>query len=154
MQADAIKIDLPSEAHTKALAETFADCLQKGSTVLLSGNLGAGKSYFARSFIRHRLGQNTDVPSPTFTLVQVYDDGPVEIWHCDLYRLTSVDELIELGLDDAFEEAICLIEWPERLGDLAPETSIHVELLPSPFGRTAIIRNATADLSRALVKHV
>ncbi len=64
------------------------------------------------------------MPSPTFTLVQTYDTGAVEIWHADLYRLTHPDEVEELGLMQAFDEAICLVEWPDRLGDLAPANAL------------------------------
>ncbi len=94
--------------------------------MLLEGPIGAGKTHFARSLIQALLPVLEDVPSPTFTLVQVYD-GPVsEIWHADLYRLTSPEEVVELGLTDAFEEAICLVEWPDRLAELAPENALKI----------------------------
>lgn len=70
------------------------------------------------------------MPSPTFTLVQVYDAGPLEIWHADLYRLGHVDEVVELGLDAAFATALCLVEWPDRLGPLAPEGALWFRLAP------------------------
>ncbi|SEP61392.1 tRNA threonylcarbamoyladenosine biosynthesis protein TsaE [Loktanella sp. DSM 29012] len=114
------QITLPDLAKTEALAAQFAAALDRGDTLLLSGDIGAGKTTFARAFIRNRLRRMEDVPSPTFTLVQTYDDGETEIWHCDLYRLTSADEVLELGLEDAFEDAICLIEWPDRLGQETP----------------------------------
>jgi len=84
---------------------------------------------FARGFIRAKLGRSEDVPSPTFTLVQTYQTPQEEIWHCDLYRLTHPDEALELGLDDAFETAICLIEWPDRLGDTAPGDALHLSFV-------------------------
>jgi tRNA threonylcarbamoyladenosine biosynthesis protein TsaE len=94
---------------------------------LLEGDIGAGKTFFARSVIQYLLGRAEDVPSPTFTIVQNYSTKVGEIWHCDLYRLTSPDEAIELGLDEAFEKAICLIEWPDRLGDLTPKAALQLK---------------------------
>ena len=116
--------NLPSEDDTAALAGRFAAILKPGDTLLLEGPVGAGKSAFARALIRAQLGRFEDVPSPTFTLVQTYEADNCEIWHCDLYRLTDPDEALELGLDEAFETAICLIEWPDRLGDAAPEGAL------------------------------
>jgi tRNA threonylcarbamoyladenosine biosynthesis protein TsaE len=72
------------------------------------------------------------VPSPTFTLVQTYDYDDLEIWHADLYRLGDAQEAVELGLTDAFNDHICLIEWPELLGDLKPNTALDIELSVAP----------------------
>ena len=126
MTASVQSLLLKTEAETAALATRFAARAQRGDCFLLSGEIGAGKSAFARAFIRARLRRQEDVPSPTFTIVQTYDDTDGDIWHCDLYRLTDVDEVIELGLDDAFETAICLIEWPDRLADMAPPDAISM----------------------------
>ena len=115
---------LRDEAATARLAHQISERARPGDTLLLAGEIGAGKSAFARAFIRHRLGPQEDVPSPTFTLVQTYTDGDTEIWHCDLYRLTDPQEVLELGLDEAFSAAICLIEWPDRLGDLTPVNAL------------------------------
>lgn len=112
---------------TAALARRLAPHLGRGDTILLQGPVGAGKSHFARALIQTLQaahGPVEEVPSPSFTLVQTYAAGPLEIWHCDLYRLASADELIELGLDEAFGTALCLIEWPERLGVLAPPDAL------------------------------
>lgn len=117
-------IPLPLETDTERFAARIADILRPGDTLLLSGEIGAGKSAFSRAVIRHRAGAEIEVPSPTFTLVQTYDVAGGEIWHCDLYRLTHPDEALELGLDEAFETAICLIEWPDRLGQDAPENAL------------------------------
>ena len=120
-------IDLASPAKTEALARKIAPCLRSGDTLLLEGPIGAGKTHFARALIKARLaaeGKDEDVPSPTFTLVQSYEAGGVEIWHADLYRLSDPAEVAELGLDDAFERAICLVEWPDRLGGAAPAGAI------------------------------
>ena len=102
--------DLPDPEATEALGRKLAALARPGDVVLLEGPIGAGKSCLARAFIRARLGDQEEVPSPTFTLVQVYDDRGTEIWHADLYRLTHPDEVWELGLDQAFETSICLVE--------------------------------------------
>lgn len=120
---------LPDEATTAALAGQIAPRLKQGDTLLLEGEIGAGKSAFARALIRARLNRMEDVPSPTFTIVQTYEDEAGDIWHCDLYRLTHPDEALELGLEEAFETAICLIEWPDRLGDEAPRSALTLSFV-------------------------
>jgi tRNA threonylcarbamoyladenosine biosynthesis protein TsaE len=105
---------------TEDLARTIAPRLRPGDTLLLAGPIGAGKTHFARALIRARTGHAEEVPSPTYTLVQTYDDGEAEIWHADLYRLSDPGEVTELGLDEAFEDAICLVEWPDRLAAPPP----------------------------------
>jgi tRNA threonylcarbamoyladenosine biosynthesis protein TsaE len=122
-------LPLPSEAETARLAARLAGRLAPGDTVLLSGPVGAGKSAFARALIRARLDDpRVEVPSPTFTLVQTYGEGEDTIWHADLYRLSHPDEVAELGLLAAMEEAICVVEWPDRLGPLAPPSSLRLDL--------------------------
>lgn len=104
-------------------AALFSTYLESGDCILLSGPVGAGKTHFARSVIQAMMardGEIEDVPSPTFTLVQVYETSVGEVWHTDLYRLSHVDELTELGLEDAFETGITLVEWPDRLGVTRP----------------------------------
>lgn len=117
-------ITLTSPRQTSALATAVAARLAPGDTLLLNGPIGAGKTHFARALIQSLLLSPEDVPSPTFTLVQTYEGRTGEIWHCDLYRITHPDEVIELGLTEAFETAICLVEWPDRLGDLAPDDAL------------------------------
>ena len=129
---------LADEGETDRLAACFAPHLRAGDTILLTGSIGAGKTAFCRALIRHRLGREEDVPSPTFTLVQTYG-ADVEIWHADLYRLTHPDEARELGLEEAFDQAICLVEWPDRLGTDAPPDAITLTLTPSGDGRRAEI---------------
>ena len=116
---------------TAALARMLAATARPGLTILLDGPVGAGKSHFARAFIRARQGdQAEDVPSPTYTLVQTYDDpSGTEIWHADLYRLTDPAELDELGLDDAADTAIRLIEWHDRMEAL-PNGAVTIALTP------------------------
>ena len=126
---------LPDESHSLALARALAPHLRAGDTLLLSGQIGAGKSFFARALIRARTGNpEEEVPSPTFTLVQSYDAPGAEIWHCDLYRLSDPFELVELGLEEAMGRAICLIEWPDRMGDMAPPEALSLAFEARPDG--------------------
>jgi tRNA threonylcarbamoyladenosine biosynthesis protein TsaE len=111
---------------TAELARQIGARLSAGDVLLLSGEIGAGKTHFARSLILSLLDAPEDVPSPTFTLVQTYQTQAGEIWHTDLYRLTDPDEAVELGLDEAFETAICLVEWPDRLDDLTPAKALSL----------------------------
>lgn len=108
------------------LVKPLAEALRQGDAVALWGDLGVGKTTFARVLIQALVGEEVDVPSPTFTLVQTYDSPHGEVWHCDLYRLKDPEEAFELGLEDAFHQAICLIEWPERLGSLLPHRRIDI----------------------------
>ncbi len=118
--------ELRSPEDTQAFAESLAPHLTAGDIILLEGPIGAGKTHFARSLIQSLLSEPEDIPSPTFTIVQVYDGPDCEIWHSDLYRLSHPDEAIELGLEEAFETAICLIEWPDRLGDMTPSSALKI----------------------------
>lgn len=122
---------LSSPEATSDFAAALAPMLIAGDVVTLSGPIGAGKTHLARALVQARLGALglfEDVPSPTFTLVQTYEAGPVEIWHADLYRLRTADEIAELGLDQAFDTSICLVEWPDRLGDAAPDEVLALDL--------------------------
>lgn len=105
--------------------------LRAGDTVLLHGPIGAGKTHFARALIQSCLAEPEDVPSPTFTLVQTYETPYVEIWHADLYRISDPDDVVELGLTDAFENQICLVEWPDRLGPLVPANALTIDIEPN-----------------------
>ncbi|WP_120499993.1 tRNA (adenosine(37)-N6)-threonylcarbamoyltransferase complex ATPase subunit type 1 TsaE [Roseovarius sp. EL26] len=117
-----------SPEETCKLAQQLAPCLDVGDVVLLSGGIGAGKTHFARCFIQALLDVPEDIPSPTFTLVQTYTAKGLEIWHTDLYRLSDVYEIEELGLTEAFETAICLVEWPDRLRNFAPKGALNITL--------------------------
>jgi tRNA threonylcarbamoyl adenosine modification protein YjeE len=126
---------LPSPEATEALAARLSALLRPGDTLLLQGQLGAGKSHLARAAIRALFGpggERAEVPSPSFTLVQVYDTTVGEVWHADLYRLTDSHEAEELGLDAAMEEAICLVEWPDRLAPDWPEAAVCLRLAADP----------------------
>jgi tRNA threonylcarbamoyladenosine biosynthesis protein TsaE len=122
---------LSDEDATRRLAAAIAAQTRAGDVIALSGRLGCGKTVFARAFVHARGLPAEDVPSPTFTLVQIYEPPPPmmdPIHHFDLYRLTSAEEAYELGIEDAFAEGIALIEWPERLGTLLPADRLDVEL--------------------------
>jgi tRNA threonylcarbamoyladenosine biosynthesis protein TsaE len=140
-----IVIELPDEAATAALAAGVAALARTGDVIALKGELGAGKTSFARAFIRARGGAE-DVPSPTFTLVQTYELGDATVWHFDCYRLRHPEEAWELAIEDAFNEGISLIEWPELLGPLVPARRLEITLCPgpTPAARRAII-DAGAD---------
>jgi tRNA threonylcarbamoyladenosine biosynthesis protein TsaE len=120
---------LQDERATQALAARLAAIARVPDVILLSGDLGAGKTAFARAFIRAwSADPDTEVPSPTFTLVQPYETARGSVWHFDLYRLGDPDELWELGIEQAFAEAICLIEWPDRLGSWVPANRLEIAL--------------------------
>lgn len=117
--------------HTAEIAQTLSETIRNGDVVLLRGDVGAGKTDLTRKIIQTKmqtLGQVEDVPSPTFTLVQTYDLDAVEYVHADLYRLSHPDEIFELGLDNAFETSACFIEWPDRLGSLAPKHALTIQI--------------------------
>lgn len=140
MSACDAPIHLADETATAALAARLAPILCAGDCLLLSGPIGAGKSAFARALIRARAGDPAlEVPSPTFTLVQTYVTDGTEIWHCDLYRLSHPDEAVELGLAAALDDAICLIEWPDRLGDMAPETALRLDFAAQRDGHRVTV---------------
>jgi len=120
-----IALDLPDEAATAELAGRIAAVAEPTDIIALKGELGTGKTTFARAFIRQH-GERDDIPSPTFTLVQTYDSGPTAIWHFDLYRLRTSEEAWELAIEDAFASGISLVEWPERLGSLLPERRLQI----------------------------
>ena len=118
-------LPLPTREATEALARRLAGAVRRGDVLLLEGPIGAGKTHFARALIgalRAAAGAPPeDVPSPSYTLVQQYTAGDLEIWHADLYRLGCASELGELGLEAAMGRALVMVEWPERLGPPPPQ---------------------------------
>lgn len=125
-------ITLSSPEQTANLATRISAAVSPGDCLLLEGPIGAGKTHFARHLIQSLLLLPEDVPSPTFTLVQTYDVPTGELWHADLYRLSSLDEIEELGLVDAFDSTVCLIEWPDRLAELTPSHALLLSLALDP----------------------
>lgn len=136
-----LEILLAGTAETRRLARDLAERARPGDIIGLAGPLGCGKTTFARAFIRALAGATTEVPSPTFTLLQVYAgrDGPIH--HFDLYRIESPEDAWELGIEEAFGDGIALIEWPERLGDLWPADAL-VLTFAQPPGSAADMRRA------------
>lgn len=136
---DTIEIILEDQAATEDLARAIARLVRPGDAVALNGDLGMGKSVFARAFVRALTGDaDEDVPSPTFTLVQTYEADEADVWHMDLYRLQDPEEALELGIEDAFHEAISIVEWPDRLGYYLPRHRLDVTIAAgeSPTART------------------
>ncbi|MCQ2353373.1 MAG: tRNA (adenosine(37)-N6)-threonylcarbamoyltransferase complex ATPase subunit type 1 TsaE [Victivallaceae bacterium] len=120
-----------SEAETEALGAEIAATLPRGSVVLLRGNLGAGKTVFARGFARG-LGIDEAVSSPTYTIVQEYElDGGGRLYHLDLYRISGVAAALDFGIDEFLGEkkSVSLIEWPERIESLLPDNAVTVEII-------------------------
>lgn len=142
-----------TETQSAALAARLAPCLAAGDWVSLSGPLGAGKTSFARALIRTLCGAGIAVASPTFTLVQTYETaGGVPLWHVDLYRLETPDEIEELGLEEALCDSILLVEWPDRAGHCLPLDRLEIALdyLPDdPDRRSVILTGHGAWAARA-----
>ena len=118
-----------SPAELEAFGARLAAVARVGDVIALSGDLGAGKTTLARGLLRG-LGHEGEAPSPTFTIVQTYEPPEMRlpVWHCDLYRLEDPEEAIELGLEEAFDTAVVLIEWPERLGRYLPADALRLRL--------------------------
>ncbi len=129
---------LPDEAATLALGAKLGRSLKTGDCVALRGDLGAGKTSLVRGLVQAQLGE-VDVPSPTYTLVQSYDLPTYELWHCDLYRLDRPEDAHELGLMDAMLDAVCILEWPDKLGDLLPDTVLDISIQFDGEGRIATL---------------
>lgn len=140
-----ISIPLPTAIRATEIATRVAGHLSAGDCLLLSGPVGAGKTHFARSIIQAMLGRLEDVPSPTFTLVQTYDTSSGEVWHADLYRLSHIDELAELGLEDAFDTTITLVEWPDRLGVFRPARCLELDFSISDLDTDLRILKVTVN---------
>lgn len=125
---ESLIVPLPDLAATEALATRLASISHAGDCILLDGPLGAGKTAFARAFLRSAAGDAAmEVPSPSFTLVQIYDTKIGPVFHYDLWRLDGSDALTELDWEDALD-AVVLVEWPDRLGSLRPEGALTITL--------------------------
>lgn len=116
-----------NEAETIAIAGRLAARVKPGDIIALNGTLGVGKTAFCRGFIQSFLPE-TEVPSPTFTLLQTYDTPEFSIYHFDMYRLKAPEEAYEIGIEDAFADGVSLIEWPEKIGNLLPKKHIAVTI--------------------------
>lgn len=134
-----IQSEVPDEAATFAHAAQFANAMLPGTVIYLSGSLGAGKTTWTRGFLR-ALGYQDKVKSPTYTLVEPYHTDPYEVFHFDLYRLKSPEELLQIGLEEYFkQQAVCLIEWPDKGGTHLPK--------PDLIGYFAIMKGAASKRS-------
>lgn len=129
-----IELIARGETGTAAIAAAVGAVSAAGDVIALSGVLGSGKTVFARGFVRSLTGPEEEVPSPTFTLVQIYPAEGPPIHHFDLYRLEDAEEAWELGIEDAFTEGISLIEWPERLGTLLPADRLDIAFAAADDG--------------------
>lgn len=125
---------LPDEAATRRFGAALAPLLRAGDVLALHGGLGAGKTTLCRGLIGALCGSDTDVPSPTYTLVQTYDGPDFPIFHFDLYRLESPDELVELGWDET-QIGLALVEWPAHAGPRLPRWRLDVLLSPDSDAR-------------------
>jgi tRNA threonylcarbamoyladenosine biosynthesis protein TsaE len=126
-------VEIADLAALDGLAARLAKPARAGDAFTLTGELGAGKTTFSRAFIaalakRENVAPPLDVPSPTFTLMQSYDIGSLQVFHFDLYRLKNAEETLELGIEDTAYEGIALIEWPERLGPYMPRNRLDIDL--------------------------
>jgi tRNA threonylcarbamoyladenosine biosynthesis protein TsaE len=139
-----------NEDVTAALAQRLADICKVGDVFALSGTLGAGKSIFARAFIK-KLTKAEEVPSPTFTLVQTYDGGNFDIYHYDLYRLENPMEIFELGVEDAFYSGVSLVEWPEKMGGFAPRNMWNINIEITADGRKITIATDEEEKMKRLI---
>lgn len=138
-----LTVPLPDEAATRRLGRILSQHLRPGDVVALTGDLGAGKTALARALIQARFGpggEDEDVPSPTFTLVQTYETPDLLITHVDLYRLDDPDDVRELGLADALDEGAILMEWPEKW-DAMPASRLDITL--ALVGETARVAHLT-----------
>ena len=139
-----LRLRVSSLAATRSIARDLARCLAQGDVILLDGELGAGKSELARGIIREWVGAPIDVPSPTFTIVQRYDGGDCPVTHADLYRIGDLDELAELGLDEAGDLGVLIVEWASRAGaNWFPASALSIEIGDGGGeGRTLHLRSA------------
>lgn len=124
------KFNCPTEAKTVELGRALANIAKKGDIFLLDGTLGMGKTVLARAFIEMATGA-TEVPSPTFTLLQCYPTKECEVYHYDLYRIKNAMEIFELGIEEAMYGGISLIEWPEKMENFRPREAFNIKIMPN-----------------------
>lgn len=133
---DSLEFHLSDPAATARLAQRLTPHLKAGDVIALHGGLGAGKTTFARALISALRNAETEVPSPTYTLLQTYDGPGFPIYHFDLYRLENPDDVHELGWDDTMD-GLALIEWPGKAGAHLPRWRLDLSLEETANGRTA-----------------
>ena len=144
-----MRFELSTLDETAALAARLATIVQAGDIIALRGGLGAGKTTFARALISALLDAETDVPSPTYTLIQTYDGPDFPIFHFDLYRLETADEVFELGWEET-QDGLALIEWPDKAGRHLPAWRLDLTFEASTKTRTATLEPRGEDWQRRL----
>lgn len=147
-----LSCNLPDEAATLQMGSLLARHLRAGDCVLLQGDLGAGKTTFVRGLLSTYAATQGhagfDVPSPTFTLVQIYPFDPVTFYHYDLYRLPDEDneiDLVEIGFDESLTHGIALVEWPERLGHATPSEALFLDFTITESGDRTVAWRGTGQ---------
>ena len=135
---------LPAEPDTPDIGRKLARLARRGDVFALYGTLGMGKSVLARAFVQELCGSG-EVPSPTFTLLQTYEAPEFDIYHFDLYRLKSADEIFEIGVEDALYSGVCLIEWPDKMAPYLPRDIFKLEIVPCGTGRKLTITVNSAE---------
>ena len=149
-EMDEITFSLSTQKDTQSLGVALGAVLSRGDIVLLKGSLGAGKTSLARALIQAECGL-VDVPSPTFTLVETYQGQRYPIWHFDFYRLNAPEEVWEIGFEDAIDDGICLIEWPQKAGNLIPDGALTIELEIAGESRRATLSGGPHWQERAVM---
>lgn len=143
--------NLPNEKATCLLGQALSEISHKGDFYALYGTLGVGKSVLSRAFIQNLVGK-TEVPSPTFTLVQSYDAPNYTIYHFDLYRIKSPEEIFEIGVEEAMYDGVCLVEWPDKMRPYLPRDSFRVEIIAQGNSRQVKITVTSEEKATRLEK--
>lgn len=142
-----------SEQETERLARELANRLKPGSLIALEGDLGAGKTTFAKAFAQ-ALGVKETVSSPTFTIIKEYEDGSVPFYHMDVYRISQA-EADELGLEEYFYgKGITLVEWASRIADLLPEERLEMTIAGSGYARRTITLRPYGDYYEGICREI
>ena len=142
--------------QTVSISETLAELIEPGDTLLLFGDIGSGKTFFSRAMIQKMMQKQRvvieDIPSPTFTIVQIYDTLVPSVWHLDLYRVSNPEEILDLDLENAFEKHVCLIEWPQNMGLYVPKRNLSINLEETVgFGE---VRNISFEFNGTGWEHI
>ena len=135
-----MKTNITKLEQTEQLAVRLAGKVEKSDVIELTGDLGAGKTTFAQFFIRFLTNSNEEIISPTFNIVHPYEADICTIFHFDLYRLKDINEAEEIGIYDAFDEGICLIEWPQIISSIVPENRLLINLTEKDGQRFADVQ--------------